>query len=168
MVFPSTNAGDRIPVSITVLACKHHDRESDMARRFHLLVIAALAASPVSAQDGPKGIAFVQAPEQGSGVCVAATPEEGFACAVEQCMADGARDEDCIRTNWCQPAGWSVDIFVQHQEGIHWHEVICGLPTEAIAQAAAEAACDPAERNYVIECSVVQVYDPEGKEQIEW
>ena len=138
-----------------------------MVRPIHILVIAALTAFPAAAQDGPKGIAFVQAPEQGSGVCTGATPEEGFACAVAQCMETGARDEDCIRTNWCQPAGWSVDIFVQHQEGLHWHEVICGLPSEQIAQSAAEAACDPAERDYVIECSVVQMYDPEGKELIE-
>jgi len=139
-----------------------------MVKRVHFLVIAAamLAACPASAQSGPKGIAFVQAPEQGGGVCVAATPEEGFACAVEQCMADGARDEDCIRTNWCQPAGWSVDIFVQHAEGPHWHEVICGMPSEAIARAAALHVCDRSERDYLIECSVVQVYDPEGKERM--
>lgn len=135
-----------------------------MVGRIQILVIAALAALPAAAQDGPKGIAFVQAPEQGGGVCVGSTPEEGFSCAVAQCMESGAADEDCIRTNWCQPAGWSVDIFVQHREGLHWHEVICGLPTEGIAKAAAEAACDPDERDYVIECSMVQMYDPDGKE----
>ena len=137
-----------------------------MVRRIHILVIAALAAFPAAAQDGPKGIAFVQAPEQGSGVCLGSTPEEGFSCAVAQCMESGAADEDCIRTNWCQPAGWSVDNFVQHQEGLHWHEVICGLPTEGIARKAAEAACDPDEREYVSECSMVQIYDPDGAEQM--
>lgn len=140
-----------------------------MAWRLHLLILPALLlALPAAAQDGPKGIAFVQAPEQGGGVCAGATPEEGFSCAVAQCMESGAADEDCIRTNWCQPAGWSVDIFVQHQEGLHWHEVICGLPTEGIARKAAEAACDPAERDYLLECSVVQMYDPEGAEQISY
>lgn len=138
-----------------------------MTARFHALVIAAaLAACPAAAQDGPKGIAFVQAPEQGGGVCMGATPEDGFACAVAECAAGGAADEDCIRTNWCQPAGWSVDIFLQHSEGPHWHEVICGLPTEAIAKAAALHVCDRSERDYLIECSVVQVYDPQGEEQL--
>jgi hypothetical protein len=150
-----------------VLACSHHDQEIDMAKRLQFIVIAAaLTAVPANAQDEPRGIAFVQAPEQGGGVCTGATPEEGFACAVEQCMADGARNEDCIRTNWCQPAGWSVDIFVQHSEGPHWHEVICGMPSEAIAKAAAAHVCDTSERGYLIECSVVQVYDPEGKERM--
>ena len=140
-----------------------------MARRLQLFIMAAfLFAPPASAQSGPNGIAFVQAPEQGSGVCLGSTPEEGFSCAVAQCMESGAADEDCIRTNWCQPAGWSVDVFVQHQEGLHWHEVICGLPTEGIARKAAEAACDPAERDYLIQCSMVQMYDPEGSEQISY
>jgi len=140
-----------------------------MTTRFPLFVLPALLlALPVAAQDGRKGIAFVQAPEQGSGVCVGSTPEEGFSCAVAQCMESGAADEDCIRTNWCQPAGWSVDIFVQHQEGLHWHEVICGLPTETIARKAAEVACDPEERDYVTECSMVQMYDPEGTERISY
>lgn len=137
-----------------------------MVRPFHIFVIAALAAGPAAAQDGPKGIAFVQAPEQGGGVCVGASPEEGFACAVAQCMESGAQDEDCIRTNWCQPAGWSVDIFLQHREGIHWHEVVCGLPSESIARSTGAAACDPEERDYLIACEVVQVYDPDGAEQM--
>ncbi|WP_210326138.1 hypothetical protein [Oricola nitratireducens] len=135
-----------------------------MSRRFPLMAVSAALAlcGPALAQDGPKGIAFVQAPEQGGGVCTGATPEEGFACAVKQCMENGAADADCVRTNWCQPAGWSVDIFVQHQEGPHWHEVICGMPSEAIAKAAASHLCDMNERDYLIACTVVQVYDPEG------
>ena len=128
-----------------------------------LFALGLAAATPSLAQDGPKGIAFVQAPEQGGGVCVGATPEEGFSCAVAQCMESGATDEDCIRTNWCQPAGWSVDVFVQHSEGPHWHEVLCGLPTQAIAEAAAVHLCDRGQRDYLIECAVVQIYDPDGK-----
>ena len=62
---------------------------------FRLLFVAGLLASgPSMAQDGPKGIAFVQAPEQGGGVCLGATPEEGFSCAVAQCMESGATDAD--------------------------------------------------------------------------
>lgn len=131
-----------------------------------IVIAAALAAGPAAAQDGPRGIAFVQAPEQGGGVCMGETPEEGFACAVAQCVEGGAADEDCIRTNWCQPAGWSVDVFVQHAEGPHWHEVVCGLPTEAAAKATALHVCDRSERDYLIECSAVQIYDPDGKERM--
>jgi hypothetical protein len=138
-----------------------------------LRTIAAAAAvismsSAALAQDGPGGIAFAQAPEQGSGVCTGASMDEAFSCAVAQCMESGAADEDCLRTNWCQPAGWSVDVFVQHQEGPHWHEIVCGLPTENIAKSVGEAICDRTERDYLIECSPVQVYDPEGAPQLEW
>lgn len=134
-----------------------------MGRRFQFLVITAvLAALPAAAQDGRQGIAFVQAPEQGSGVCMATMPEEGFSCAVAKCMESGASDADCLRTNWCQPAGWSIDIFAQHSEGPHWHEVLCGLPSRTIAEAAAAHMCDRIQRDYLIECSLVQVYDPQG------
>jgi hypothetical protein len=153
-----------MPLSRIVLACAYHDRESCIAKRPYLIALAAmLSTSPASAQDGPKGIAFVQAPQQGGGVCLGATPEEGFACAAAECTAGSAADEDCIRTNWCQPAGWSVDVFMQHREGPHWHEVICGIPTETIAKAAASHLCDMNERDYLIECSVVQIYDPRGE-----
>lgn len=37
------------------------------------------------------------------------------------------------------------------------------MPSEAIAKAAALHVCDPTERDYLIECSVVQIYDPEGR-----
>lgn len=138
-----------------------------MVRRIPLTVIAMLlTGSFASAQDGPKGIAFVQAPEQGGGVCTASKPEEGFACAVAECVGNGAAYEDCIRTNWCQPAGWSVDVFLQHREGIHWHEVICGIPSEAVARGAASHLCDINERDYLIACSIVQVYDPDGEERM--
>jgi hypothetical protein len=136
-----------------------------MFRQFHAITIAAaLFATPAAAQNG---IAFVQAPEQGSGVCTGATMDEAFSCAVAQCMESGVRDEDCIRTNWCEPAGWSIDIFVQHQEGLHWHEVVCGLPSELVARATAVHICDRSERDYLIECSLVQVYDRDGKTLIE-
>lgn len=108
------------------------------------------------------GIAFVQAPEQGGGICLAESAEKGFECAIAQCTDSGALAEDCLKTNWCHPAGWSVDIFVQHNEGPHWHEVICGLPSQNAALATAEIACDKEERPYLIECSAVQLYDPMG------
>lgn len=127
---------------------------------------ALLLAQTAIAQDGPNGIAFVQAPEQGGGTAVGATMEAAFADAVAQCMESGAAEEDCLKTNWCQPAGWSVDIFMQHEEGPHWHEVICGLPTETIAKAAATHMCDKLERPYLIACQVVQVYDQDGNKRM--
>lgn len=118
------------------------------------------------AQNGPVGIAFVQAPEQGGGVAIASTPEVAFANATAQCMQSGAREEDCIKTNWCLPAGWSVDVFIQHQEGPHWHEVVCGLPTKSAAMAAVLHMCDPSQRDYLLGCFAVQLYDTAGKPQM--
>jgi len=128
-------------------------------------VIAALVAVTPAFSDG---IAFVQAPEQGGGVAVGATMEEAFGKAVAQCMESGALEEDCIRTNWCEPAGFSVDVFLQHAEGPHWHEVICGLPDEQIARNVGETLCNRDARPYLIECAVVQVYDPDGGTLMEW
>jgi len=40
------------------------------------------------------------------------------------------------------------------------------MPSEAIAKAAALHVCDPTGRDYLIECSMVQVDDPEGAKQM--
>lgn len=127
---------------------------------FAALLGFAFTSHPL-AQERP-GIAFVQAPEQSNGVCTAATAEEGFACAVKKCVAGGARARDCIKTNWCQPSGWSVDVFLQHNEGIHWHEISCGWTSRSAALAAAKILCDTKERQYVVDCLVTAVYDPSG------
>lgn len=134
--------------------------------RYVLAALFAIFSWPLHAQNGPIGIAFVQAPEQGGGVAIASTPEVAFANATAQCMQFGAREQDCIKTNWCMPAGWSVDVFVQHQEGPHWHEVVCGLPTKSAALAAVLHMCDPRERDYLIGCYAVQLYDSRGKAQM--
>lgn len=136
-----------------------------------VLFVALILAAPLPAfaqVDGPAGIAFVQAPEQASGMAMGRTPAEAFASATAACVDGGAYPDDCIPTNWCQPAGWSVDVFAQHQEGIHWHEVVCGLPSEAIAHSVGESLCEASERPFLIECMVTQVYDPEGKPRMEW
>lgn len=131
-----------------------------------LTICIAVISGLTHAQSGPVGIAFVQAPEQGGGVAIASTPEVAFANATAQCMQSGAREEDCIKTNWCMPAGWSVDVFVQHQEGPHWHEVVCGLPSKKAALAAVLHMCDPADRDYLMGCFAVQLYDSAGKAQM--
>ncbi len=126
------------------------------------LTLILLAPLPALAQDGPVGIAFVQAPEQSWGVAVGDTPDEAFGAAVAMCVEGGALAGDCLRTNWCYPAGWSIDIFAQHQEGLHWHEVLCGLPSREVGERVAAALCERSERPYLIECALVQVYDPAG------
>ncbi len=73
----------------------------------------------------------------------------------------GLGPEDCQLNAVCSPAGWSVDIFMQHQEGLHWHTYLCGWQTRAQAEAAAAVACIS---DWLIECSIVQAWNPEGTE----
>ncbi|MEN0000532.1 MAG: hypothetical protein AAF940_06575 [Pseudomonadota bacterium] len=129
---------------------------------------AFLGSTPAFAQDGLIGIAFVQAPEQGGGVAVDSDMESAFEKATAECMSNGAAAADCLRTNWCQPAGWSVDLFLQHQEGVHWHEVVCGMASESIARASVPILCDKSERTYIAACQMVQLYDPAGNAMIEY
>jgi hypothetical protein len=48
--------------------------------------------------------------------------------------------QDCLRVKWCYPAGWSADLFVQHKEGIHWHEYLCGWDSKEALMAAVAVA----------------------------
>jgi len=133
-------------------------------KRMVTMVAAVLGFGlmPAKAQDEPQGIAFVQAPEMASGMAMAATPDAGFAAATAECIKGGAMAEDCLPTNWCLPAGWSVDLFVMHQEGLHWHEVHCGLPSYEAAEQVAAVLCAPEAREWLSECLPVQFYDPDG------
>ena len=133
----------------------------------HLTLLAALAC-PLPAFAQPMGIAFVQAPEMSSGMATGATSEDAFAAATAQCVEGGAMAEDCLRTNWCLPAGYSIDVFAQHQEGLHWHETLCGLPSEETAREVAEVLCNRSARPYLIECMLVQLYDPDGTALLEY
>ena len=68
-------------------------------RRFllPLAIILGFAAVPASAQS-PVGIAFVQAPEQSAGTCLADNMDKAFACAKEECASqDGVSAADCLR-----------------------------------------------------------------------
>ena len=137
-----------------------------MVSRFAFAAVAMLAlSSGASAQDqGPVGIAFVEAPEMSSGVCTAGNPDAGFACARAKCMESGAQARDCLRVAWCFPSGWSVDVFMQHREGPHWHEYSCGWQTREAAIKAAGVKCDPGLNEHLIECSAVRVWNPQGAE----
>lgn len=135
-----------------------------IARFTALILPLVLFAGTASAQDTRLGIAFAEAPEQSSGVCTGGNPEKTLACAREKCVAGGAEARDCARVAWCFPAGWSADIFLQHREGPHWHEYLCGWETREAAEKAAAIKCDRSMRDYLIECSAVRFWDPDGKE----
>lgn len=133
-----------------------------------LLAVLLSLCLPGMAAAQPLGIAFVQAPEQAQGMAMGATPEAAFAAATQRCIEGGALPEDCLPTNWCFPAGWSIDLFVQHREGLHWHEVHCGLPDRGLAITYAEFACDIGVRTDLTDCMLVQLWDPEGNSVTKW
>jgi hypothetical protein len=136
------------------------------AMRRTLIALALSLPTLAGAQDGPGGIAFVQAPEMSYGMAMGATPVEAFDAAIAQCVEGGAMAEDCIPTDWCQPAGWSIDVFVQHVEGLHWHETVCGLVSEDVALAVGAALCDTEAQPWITVCDLVQVWDPDGTPQL--
>ncbi|MCJ8518951.1 hypothetical protein ABID21_001853 [Pseudorhizobium tarimense] len=104
-------------------------------------------SSPAGAQNA---IAFSQAPEMSSGVCVGGSIREALACAKRRCIDGGGTQEDCLETTACFPAGWSVDLFVPRREGPHWHEVHCGFDSREGELAAADAVCDRTRRTDLI------------------
>ena len=107
------------------------------------------------------GIAISAAPEQATGICFGDSSIAMLNCAREKCAeTEGVRESDCLRVLWCYPMGWTVDIFLQHREGIHWHEYTCGWNDREKAIAAAALKCD---NEWLIECSAVQLWDPTGK-----
>ena len=129
-----------------------------------LLAAWLLPAAAACAQNGPVGIAFVEAPEQASAVCISDNADRAFECAREKCMESGAAASDCLRVKWCYPAGWSADIFMQHKEGLHWHTYLCGWQTESDLDAAIQIACEGSSAEYLMECSPVMKWDSGGKQ----
>ena len=125
-------------------------------------LIALALILPLAAKAQPMGIAYVEAPEQGSGLALAALLEDAFALATQACMETGALAQDCLPVAWCFPAGWSVDLFQQHREGPHWHAVHCGLPDRATALAVAATICAAGLKGHLIDCAPVRLIDPEG------
>jgi hypothetical protein len=130
------------------------------------MLAAALAiAGPIAA--AAAGVAIVQAPEQSFGICAAQNAKDAFACAKKQCMSGGAAEVDCYEMAYCDH-GWTVDVFMQSkQEGNHWHEYHCGWSTRAEAEAAGKLACNPERMKDLMECSTVQIYDPDAIPQME-
>jgi hypothetical protein len=130
-----------------------------------VLACATLLSAQIVGAAGPTGIAFVEAPEMSFGVCAADNPDKAFACARERCVKGGAPTNACARRAWCYPSGWSVDVFMQHKEGPHWHQYSCGWPSLEAAKKAAEVLCDRELAPYLMECTPVRFFNPSGVEQ---
>ena len=130
-----------------------------------VILAGALALALITPQAHAQrvGIAVVEAPEQSSGVCFADNLDRGFECARAQCVEGGADLGDCLRVAWCYPANWSADIFMQNEEGFHWHEYLCGWATRAALEAAARVKCEEQGTMTLIECEIVRMWD-EGEE----
>lgn len=127
-----------------------------------ILMSMAISLSAALAQEGRKGIAYVQAPEMSSGVCTGKDAASAFGCARKQCIDGGGTDEDCVDMAYCFPALFSVQVSILHKEGIHWQEFYCGWDSRDAALAAAEVACDLSNRPYINECVATAIYDEDG------
>ena len=127
-----------------------------------ILLFMITTTKATNAQDNNLGIAFVEAPEQSSGTCRASTPQKAFACAIKKCTANSTLAEDCLKVKWCFPAGWSADIFMQHKEGPHWHQYLCGWSTREDLDAAANILCNGSSKKWLQECDIVQIWDDIG------
>lgn len=125
-------------------------------------IFACSSALAAHAQDGPAGIAIVEAPEMGGGVCFADNLDKAFACAREQCKAEAGEAGDCYRVRWCYPSGWSADLFVQNQDGFHSHDYLCGWNDRGALEAAIAIKCDRERYPYLMECAAVRMWDNDG------
>ena len=121
------------------------------------------APSPAEDLSPWKGLAVSQAPEAGLGICFGESPGEAMKCAQAQCMEQsGLGQEDCQVNLWCYPHAFAADIFMQHAEGPHWHEYLCGAQDMAELEAMIGVKCD---RDYLIECAPVTIWNMDGEEQ---
>lgn len=128
-----------------------------------VLFSLGVAAFTITSAQARNAIAFSQAPEMSSGTCVGKSIRKALDCAKKQCVDGGGTAEDCLETTACFPAGWSIDIFVQQKDGPHWHEVHCGFDSKETALQASKSVCDRKRRKDLIECSVVTIYNEDGK-----
>lgn len=134
----------------------------------------AVLAQPVQAQDEGvdtfvmpafKGIAVAQAAEAGLGVCFSPEAADAIDCAQKECMdQSGLGIADCAANLWCYPHGWVADIFMQHSEGPHWHKFVCDQQDRETLEALVAFECD---KDYLIECTAVRIWDPEGAEVLQ-
>lgn len=127
-----------------------------------VLIVLAMLAAPAMAQPAPTGMAVSQAPEAGEGLCFGTQADEAIACAQQKCMEEtGFGPVDCPVTNWCLPMGWTADFFMQHIEGPHWHTFSCGWQSRELAEDAAYLLCAS---DWLMECTLVRLWDPQGNQ----
>lgn len=113
------------------------------------------------AQSGLTGIAITQAPEAGGGMCYGEDAADTIACAQADCVTQTELEiKDCFVTNWCAPAGWTLDVFIQSKDGPHWHEFSCGWPTREQAELSAKIIC---QAEHILGCMPVVVWSPAGQ-----
>jgi hypothetical protein len=112
---------------------------------------------------GRRGIAFATAPEQAEGVCIGDDADEALACARRECAAQGPDVQDCGPVALCFPMGWSADLLVEHAEGLHWHEYLCGWPTREKLIAAVNLRCDLTDHEYLVDCRPVRFWTDRGE-----
>lgn len=130
-----------------------------MARSLAVLLFVIATALPAQADDGPKGVAIVVAPENGIWSCSAANPDAAFACARQKCREEG--EADCYRIAWCYPARWGVLYTVRTGE-FHGPDALCGAPDREEALATVERWCRSPE--HVVSCHAFRLLTPNGGE----
>ncbi len=123
------------------------------------VLILFLLTSPALA--GQQGVAFVTAPEQAHTHCFADNADNAFKCAREKCHKAGG--QECLRTRWCYPAGWSGIMSINLSIGFHFPTELCGMPNREALVAAFETMC----RNWenANQCNVGLIFSPDGKEE---
>lgn len=146
---------------------------SSCRARSGVLAAALLATAPLafgqeeaSGEEGPvqelRGLAVAQAPEAGLGICLNESQEAASRCAQRQCMEEsGLGPDDCAVNLWCFPHYWAADVFVQHREGPHWHEQLCGATDRAELEALIAVKCS---RPDLMECAPTAIWDLDGNE----
>jgi hypothetical protein len=123
------------------------------------LALAAQAGQAADAEPGPQGIGFAQA-EEGTWWCRGGNAVAALDCARDKCRAEG-QGQDCFRTAWCYPAGWS-GLMVVWLEDFHTTRVMCGAPSREALEAALRAFCEAEEA--ASHCDFFSAIDPEGEE----
>jgi len=128
-----------------------------------LSAIATLLVTFPAAAEGQVGVAFVQSPELSTGHCFNSNTDKAFACARSACAIEGIAEAECLRVKWCYPAGWSADVFVQHKDGAHWHQFLCGWNARDDLEAAVKLLCEGSQKEWLIECTMVGLWNSDGK-----
>ncbi|CAN7634208.1 hypothetical protein LJR016_004864 [Devosia sp. LjRoot16] len=138
--------------------------------------VLGLLSTPVLAQDAVdgeeavdsfvlpafNGIAVSQAPEAGLGVCFGPFAADAMDCAVAQCVQQsGLSPEECSPNLWCYPHGWVADIFMQHNEGPHWHKFVCDQNDQMSLEAIVTTECA---KDFLLSCELVRIWDNEGQQ----